>query len=212
MKNSKLILSSVAILIAIFVAATYFYKSSKSSEQTQIAKQNMQNLKRDYSYVLGNKDAKVELVEFFDPACGSCAYFHPYVKQIMEKNKGKIKLVFRYAPFHKNSNYAVKMLEGARQQGKFLEALEYMYKTQGSWVVNHVVNPQILYSLLANIDLDMDKMAEFMNKDDGDKIIIQDLKDTEKLNITKTPSYYVNGKPLETFSVKSLEDLINSEL
>ena len=40
---------------------------------------------RDYSFVIGNEDAKVQLVEFFDPACETCALFHPHVKEIMKK-------------------------------------------------------------------------------------------------------------------------------
>ena len=44
---------------------------------------------RDYSFVIGNEDAKVQLVEFFDPACETCALFHPHVKEIMKKMRGK---------------------------------------------------------------------------------------------------------------------------
>ena len=47
------------------------------------------------SFTIGNVNAKVQLVEFFDPACETCAQFHPYVKDIMKQNEGKIKLVLR---------------------------------------------------------------------------------------------------------------------
>jgi len=212
MKNKKLIFSSIVSLFILFIGATYFYNQNKKVENSSVSVQNMENLKRDYSFVLGNKDAKVEMVEFFDPACGSCAYFHPYVKELLKKHEGDIKLVFRYAPFHKNSNYAVKMLEGARAQGKFIEVLEFMYSTQRQWVQNHVVNPQILFALLAKTTIDMDKLAEFMNTNEADKRIIQDLKDVEVLKIDKTPTYYVNGRILETFNIKSLVELVDSEL
>ncbi len=212
MKNKKLIFSSIVALLILFIGAAYLYKENKAQQTNQITKENTQILKRGYSYVLGNKDAKVELVEFFDPACGSCAFFHPFVKKIMDKHKGDIKLVFRYAPFHKNSEYAVKMLEGAREQGKFIETLEFMYSTQSQWVQNHAVSAQTLYALLATTDLDMTRLANFLSESNVEKRVTQDLKDTETLKINKTPTYYVNGRILEKFSLKSLEDLINSEL
>jgi hypothetical protein len=37
---------------------------------------------------------------------------------------GQVRLVVRYAPLHHGSDTAVKILEAARQQGKYWEALE----------------------------------------------------------------------------------------
>ena len=44
------------------------------------------------------------------------------------------------------------------------------------------------------------------------KIVIQDIEDGRKLGATKTPSYYVNGKPLQQFGLQNLKDLIQSEM
>jgi protein-disulfide isomerase len=165
------------------------------------------------SFTIGNVNAKVQLVEFFDPACETCAQFHPYVKDIMKQNEGKIKLVLRYAPFHKNSDYAVMMLEGAREQGLFIEALDLMFDTQEYWVVGHEVNPRELWYILANIkNIDMEKMTQFMNSEKAKVIIKQDLEDAKTLGANKTPSYFVNGKPLQEFGLENLKKLIKSEL
>lgn len=213
MQNKKTVLISIVVLIGLFVGGGMFYKNQQTAEMEAIAKEQASVLQRDHSVVVGNKDAKVQLVEFFDPACGTCAQFHPIVKDIMKQNEGKIKLVLRYAPFHQNSNYAVKMLLGAKEQGLFMETLEFMFATQRYWIRNHVVQPQQLYRMLPNVKgLDMEKLGAYMNKPDGDKIIEQDLADAEKLKADKTPAYYVNGKPLVTFGVDPLKDLINSAL
>jgi len=214
MQNKKVVLVSIVALLALFFVAGYIYKNKQSEQYENISKSEALVFQRPYSIVVGNKDAKVQLVEFFDPACGTCAQFHPYVKEIMKENEGKIKLVLRYAPFHQNSNYAVKMLEGAREQGLFMDTLEFMFATQSYWIKHHVVQPKQLWALLANVKgLDMEKMAEFMNNNKtADERIAQDLKDAETLKADKTPSYFVNGKALQEFGLENLKKLINSEL
>lgn len=215
MQNKKVVIISVLALLVVFFGAAYSFKNSQSKQiEENSQNQNKEVFQRPYSVVIGNKDAKVQLVEFFDPACGTCAQFHPYVKEIMKDNKGKIKLVLRYAPFHENSNYAVKMLEGAREQGLFMDALEFMFATQSYWIKHHVVQPKQLWALLANVKgLDMEKLASFMNENKtADERIAQDLKDAQTLKADKTPSYFVNGKPLQEFGLENLKKLINSEL
>lgn len=213
MQNKKVVLISIIVLIGLFFAGGYFYKENKTEKLTKISKEQSAIFQRDYSIVIGPSDAKVQLVEFFDPACGTCAQFHFYVKDILKKNKDDIKLVLRYAPFHQNAVYAVKMLEGARAQNLFMPTLEFMFKTQAQWIDGHVVNPRKLWTLLPNVKgLDMEKLAKSMEDIMIDKIIEQDMKDVETLNIRKTPTYFVNGTKLEKFGLENLIKLIDSKL
>lgn len=212
MQNKKIVLVSIAVLIAAFFVGGFYYKNSQSEKMQKMSQEQALLFQRPYSVVVGNKDAKLQLVEFFDPACGTCASFHPKVKGLMKKYEGQIKLVLRYAPFHQNSNYAVKMLEGAKEQGKFMETLELMFSTQRYWIQNHVVNPQLLWRVLPKAGLDMEKLGKFMNSPEADERIKQDLADAEKLGADKTPSYYVNGKPLQVFGWDNLVNLVESEL
>ncbi len=213
MQNKKMVLFTVIGLIVLFVAGTFMYQANETKKYEELAAQKAKLFQRDYSIVIGNKDAKVQLVEFFDPACETCAQFHPYVKDIMKKNEGNIKLVLRYAPFHKGSDMAVKMLLAANEQGKFMDVLEFMFYTQRYWTQHHEVKPQILWRILPKVKgLDMEKMSKSMNNPEFDKIITQELADAKELGASKTPSYFVNGKPLQTFGLDNLVQLINSEL
>ena len=213
MQNKKVVLISIVVLIAIFIGGGYAYKNSQSEKLTKMSKEQAEIFQRPYSLVVGNVDAKVQLVEFFDPACGTCADFHFRVKKLMEEKKGDIKLVLRYAPFHQNSNYAVKMLEGAREQGLFHETLDLVFSTQRHWIDGHVVNPQKLWRILNKVEgLDMEKLGKFMNDPKADLIINQDLADAETLKADKTPAFFVNGKPLQNFGWENLINLIESEL
>jgi len=57
----------------------------------------------------------------------------------------------------------------------------------------------------------MDKLAQDMKKPALDKLIAQDMADAKVLGASKTPSYFVNGKPLQTFGYEPLKKLIYSE-
>lgn len=213
MQNKKVVVISLVILIGLFLVGGYVYKQNKTNSYEKISKENTELLQREYSLVIGSKDAKVQLVEFFDPACGACAYYYPYVKDIMKKHKDDIKLVVRYAPFHQNSNYAVKMLEGARAQNLFSETLELMFNTQAQWIDGHIVNPRNLWIVLEKSNLlDMKKLSLSMDDLMIDKIIEQDLSDARVLNVRKTPSFFVNGILVQDLSLDNLNKMIEEAL
>lgn len=213
MQNKKLVLLSTIAVIVLFLVVGYIYKNKESQKFIKMLEEQSSLFQRDYSFVIGNEDAKVQLVEFFDPACETCALFHPHVKEIMKKNEGKIKLVLRYAPYHKDSDYAVMILEGAREQGLFIDVLDFIFDTQNYWVKHHQVNIKDLWDILPNVKgLDMQKLKEFIESKKADAIIKQDLEDAKTLGANKTPSYFVNGKPLQEFGLENLKKLIDSEL
>lgn len=213
MKNKKsIIIGSAVVLIALFFIAGNLYQSQQNAAFVEKAKQANSEFLRPHSMTLGDKNAKVYLVEFFDPACGTCAQFYPLVKDIMKKNEGNIRLILRYAPYHQGSDFAVKMLEAARVQGKFWETLELMFASQRSWINNHQVLPSMLWKIVAKLDLDIEKLSKDMQNPNLDALIAQDLQDAKVLGATKTPSYYVNGIPLRTFGYEPLKELIYSQL
>jgi len=212
MKKQKLVIVSAIGLILFFMVAGYVYKDMQLAKNTENVKNNYSSLVREHSVKIGNKDAKVELVEFFDPACGTCAQFHPLVADIMEKNDGNIRHVMRYAPFHPGSKDVVRMLEAARMQGKYWETLEIVFDTQEIWITGHTAYAQRLWKYLPQAGLDIDRLIIDMKNPAIDKIIEQDLADARKLGANKTPSYFVNGKPLQRFGYEQLKDLIYSEL
>lgn len=213
MQNKKIVITSLLLLLVVFLGGGYIYKSNQSEQLASNVKANYSALVREHSVVIGNKDAKVELVEFFDPACETCAQMYPHVKDIMKKNKGNIKLVLRYAPYHKGSISAVILLEAAKEQNKFIEVLELLFKTQNIWTIHHTVDLNKLWAVVGSSKLlDMAKLAEDMKNPNIIEIVKQDLADAKTLNASKTPAYYVNGKPLQVFGLQNLIDLINSQL
>lgn len=195
-----------------FVVGSNYYKAQQTEKYGFMASNNAELFIRDHSPTLGSDDAKVYLVEFMDPACETCAAFAPFVKKIMNANPGKIKLVLRYAPFHEGADNFVKILEAARMQGKYWETLDLMFKTQNIWASHGNWQPERLWEVLPRAGVDVEQIRKDMQDPAIAKIIAQDMADVKALNVQKTPGYFVNGKPLQTFGSKELYQLIQTEL
>ena len=162
--------------------------------------------------MFGSDDAKVYLIEFMDPACETCAAFSPIIKQIMDANPGKIKHVIRYAPFHHGADNFVKILEAAKKQGKYWETLDVMYKSQRYWASHSNPQPQRIWQFIPQAGVNVEQIRRDMNDPAIAKLIDQDLADAKTLNVRKTPGFFVNGKPLQTFGSRQLLQLVQDEL
>ncbi len=200
------------VLIIAFVFGSSYYKGKQAEKIGFMAQKNAELFVRNHSQTFGSDDAKVYLVEFMDPACETCAAFSSFVMQMIATNPGKIKLVLRYAPFHDGSDYFVKILEAAKKQGKYWETLNVMYKSQPYWASHSNPQPQRIWQFLPQAGVDVERIRRDMNDPAIAKLIDQDLADAKTLNVRKTPGYFVNGKPLQTFGSKQLLQLVQSEI
>ena len=212
MKREHIVIVSTILLISVFVLGGFFYKKQQAEKVGFMAEENASTFVREHSLTLGSADAKVYLIEFFDPACETCRAFYPFIKKMMAAHPGKIKLVMRYAPFHEGADYVVKMLEAARKQGKYWEALEVMYKYQSLWASHHKPQPQYLWNVLPEAGLDLEQLKKDINDPEIAQLIKQDLADAKTLNVRKTPGFIVNGKPLQKFGYNQLIELVESEI
>ncbi len=206
--NKKSIFISVAgILLLAFALATVIYKNHQSAQGTSGGR-NQSVTERQGAPVKGPADARVTIVEFFDPACGTCADFYPLVKKLIDQYPGKVRVMMRYAPLHTGSDEVVKMLEAAHLQGKFFPALELLFNNQQRWIVNHVSQPMRARGILNGMSLDHEKLDTDMNSPGVSEAIQQDVQDGQALNVRATPEFFVNGRPLPSFGYKQLSQLV----
>jgi protein-disulfide isomerase len=211
MKKQVIFGASALALLLIFVIAALYYRGHQAEKIAYIAREQGSVFIRDHSPIAGDPEAKVTIVEFMDPACETCAAFSPFVKQMMNANPGKINLVLRYAPFHDGADYFVKILEAAGKQGKYWETLDIMYKSQQFWASHHNPQPEKIWQFLPRAGLDIEQIKKDMNDPEIDRIITQDLADAETMGVQKTPGFFVNGRPLQTFGYEQLTQLVRSE-
>lgn len=212
MKKLSFVVATIVLLFSIFAVATYLYNKQKSDDANAHAQKNDSILERSHSPTIGDKNAKVTIVEFFDPACETCKAFSTFLKQAMAAHPGKIRLVMRYLPLHQGSDEVVKILEAAHQQNKFWEILDDAYASQSSWAIHHVAQPQLFWKMLAYTNLDIEKAKQDVKSTAIAQRIQQDITDARQLNVTKTPGFFVNGKPLINFGSQPLKELIETEI
>lgn len=212
MKQKSIFTLAAVLLIAAFIVGAFFYKNQKTEQAAQLAAKNQIALVRADAPSFGNADAPVHIVEFFDPACGTCREFYPLVKNLMAAHPGKIRLTMRYAPFHPGSDQVVKVMEAARKQGQFQQTLEALFSSQTVWVQNHTAQVDLIWSPLGTLGLDMERIKSDMNSPEIARTIAQDLADAKTMNVTMTPEYFVNGKPLPSFGFEQLQTLVDEAL
>lgn len=214
MKQSHFTIIALLLIGFAFTLVAFLYNSEQGEKATQQASHNSEALIRDHSVRAGNPQAKVTIVEFMDPACETCGKFHPLVKELIEQNAGKVNLVVRYAPLHPGSEQMVAILEAAKMQGQFWQVLELMFETQSMWAINHQAQPEIFWNHMTQTQagIDFAKLQQDMNNPAVIKAIEQDIVDGQRLGATKTPTFFVNGKPLPSFGYEQLVNLVGAEV
>ncbi len=212
MKQKTLFIVSAVVLLLVFIVGTLLYTARKEDQAAQRADANRAALVRMHSPTLGKPDAPVVIVEFLDPACETCRAFYPLVKQMMAANPDRIRLVLRYAPFHNGSDKVVAVLEAARRQGRLWPALEALLAAQAQWAPHHTPQVALVWTHLEGLGLNLERVRADMNAPEIARLIAQDLEDARTLNVTKTPEFFVNGRPLPSFGYEQLRTLVDDAL
>lgn len=211
MQKKTLALTTLALLAVIAIGAWWYASNQNPSGQATVAV-DRSALIRPHSPSLGRADAPVVIVEFLDPACETCRTFYPMVKQLMAQHPDRIRLVIRYAPFHKGSDKVVAVLEAARRQGKFWPSLEALLASQQDWASNHTAKVDLAWKYLEPIGLNMEQLAIDLTAPDVKQAVAQDLADANTLGVSQTPEYFVNGRPLPSFGFEQLRQLVAEEV
>ncbi len=211
--NRKLLIgSTLAVVLLAFVAGAWFFKDRSAQKVQQAALNNNDALVRPHAPIFGSPTAKVTIVEFFDPSCETCRAFYPVVKRIVNASFGQVRLVVRYAPLHKGSDTAIQILEAARMQGKYWEALEITLADQPRWAAHNNPQPQLIWDVIAKLGLDIAKARADAASPAIAQALRQDIADMQALGVKQTPAFFVNGTPLRDFGEAQLKALVDQEI
>ena len=213
MNAKKFTVVGLLALVALFFywGMTTYQQSVQSAQEVQVMAEQSR-LVRMHSPVLGPQDAPVTIVEFFDPACETCRAFYPLVKNLMAQHPEKIKLVIRYAAFHQGSDVVVKLLEAAKSQGKYQAVLEALLAAQPAWADHGQPNLETAFAVAQQAGLDLSQARQAMENPAMQALLQQDMDDLTALQVTKTPTFFVNGRSLPSFGPDQLAALVAEEV
>lgn len=203
--NRKFLLGGTlgAVVLAFIIGAVLV--SSNSSQPSS-------GLVKEYTPILGPKDAPVTIVEFLDPECESCAAFYPAVKNLLSLYPNEVRLAVRYMLYHGNSLLAALATEAAGRQGKYWEMQSILFERADIW--SHRRNPQNLAfeAFAEEVGLDLRLFRQDMNDSHLRARIIRDFEEGKAIGVKGTPTFFVNGKQLVRLSYYDLRQMIEAEL
>ncbi len=209
MHQAKLLLiTGIVCIVAVVGIAMAFSKSAPAGTASTVA--DTTQLIKDDSPTIGPKDAKVTIVEFLDPECEACRATYPMVKQVVDQNEGKVRLVVRYFPLHANSVLAMRATEIAGEQGKYWEMQQKLFENQGTWGEQKEPQTELFTKYAQELGLNVDTFTEALKGSKYADKVQRDKTDGEKLGVNGTPSFFVNGKKVQNIS--GLSAIVTEEL
>lgn len=158
---------------------------------------------------VGPASAPVTVVMFSDFQCSACAAVHPILKHVLAGYGDKIRFVVRDFPLesiHPTAFNAAKAASAANAQGKFREYTELLYTRQDAQDVASLKKYAAELGLNAkqfDIDFNSEKTAAEVRKD---------MADGESYGVNSTPTIFVNGVSVRTFSAAGFKKAIDRAL
>lgn len=211
-----LVIGIALVALAALVFGARLYRGAQQEQEQAAAAEAVATdaalLVRPDSPSKGPRDAPVTIVEFLDPECEACRAMYPLVNRLMAEYDGQVRLVVRYVPLHANSMLAAAALEAAGEQGRYWEMLDALFVNQPVWGDHQNPRPDLIPEYARQLGLDM---AAFQASYGGIKHrakVERDRADAQQLGVRGTPSFFVNGRPLERLGYEPLKARVDEEL
>ena len=140
------------------------------------------------SFVGGNPDGDVTLVEFFDYHCGYCKQFAPVLASIMKQDP-KLRVVYKEFPvLGEDSFRGAQAALAARNQGYYLEFHDALMKVRGT------LTEEVLMKVAGSVGLDTGRLKRDMETPKVLNVIGNNHRLAEALAIDGTPTLIVGDE------------------
>jgi protein-disulfide isomerase len=157
----------------------------------------------------GPANSPVTVVMFSDFQCSACAAVHPILKHVLAGYPDKIRFVVRDFPLesiHENGFRAAKAASAANAQGKFFEYTELLYTRQDA------LDPASLRKYAIELGLNAKQFDIDFNSEKTAAEIRKDMADGNMYGVNSTPTIFVNGVAVRTFSAAGFRKAIDKAL
>ena len=169
--------------------------------------------KTDDEIFLGNKNAKIVVIEYSSMTCIHCANFHKEVYPKIKKNyidTNKIKFIYRDFPLDKQALFGSVLAKCAPKE-KYFDFVKLILSTQKKWITND----DTFIDKLKNIGKLAGLTESKINNCFKDEQIVDNIINTRtfaerKYNINSTPSFIINNKKYSAMSYENFEKIIEN--
>lgn len=170
--------------------------------------QAIPNLDRTTAQRLGPATARVTLVEFSDYQCPACKTVSPELKKLLAKYPSSLQLVLRHYPLpqHTLALELAKSAEAAGMQGKFWEMHDLIFERQATMSAKGIVE------MAADLKLDLDSFEKDRRSKQVEEKIALDKVDALRAGVNSTPTFFINGYPLQFRSIDDIDIAIEKQL
>ncbi len=167
---------------------------------------------------MGDDTAKNILIEYASLSCVHCANFHnqklPKIKKELI-DSGMVKFIYRDFPLDRPAMIA-SMIAQCYQKDQYFVILNSMFKNQKKWVSvsdDQEKLKQAFYNILKVHGIKLIDISACIEENEVNKkkweSILKTRLDGQKMGVTSTPTFFLNGKKLEgNVDIKVLKDLI----
>lgn len=218
MTNQSKAATALGALVALAVVAMLFIVQSRGDDEPETVAAGSPEqslLVREDSRLLGEEGSSgVTVVEFLDFECEACRAAYPAVEQLREEYAGEVTFVARYFPLpgHFNAERAARAVESAARQGQFEAMYQRMYETQASWGEAQVPHDDLFRSFAEEIGLDMEQYDADYSSEEVAARVQRDVEDGLALGVQGTPTFYVDGEPLQPRTYEDFTSAVDAAL
>ncbi|HUP59556.1 MAG TPA: thioredoxin domain-containing protein [Thermoanaerobaculia bacterium] len=145
----------------------------------------------------GNKNAKVEIIEFSDFQCPTCARAHDKIDPIIEKNLSKVNYGRIDLPLFEHHEWAVPAAMAARAiqrvaPAKYWAFVDYVFKNQEA--IGKRKFDTVLAEWLDDHDVDAKAVQNIYASKAERQALLDHLSKAFSMGIAATPTFIVNGQ------------------
>jgi protein-disulfide isomerase len=167
-------------------------------------------------FYLGNKNAKITLIEYSSLSCPHCADFHKKVFPELKKlyiDNNKILFIHRDFPLNPSALHGAVLARCDGSDRQYFRFLKALFNSQDKWAFSGDYMSKLkMTGKLAGIS--EERFNECMKDEKLEKQILQSRqKGSDILKISSTPSFLLNGEKIVGSSdLESFKKAIDAEL
>lgn len=170
-------------------------ESYRDKQEQQQARSAAENIKKHEAYLtraeapsIGNPEADVTVIEFFDYNCGYCRRAVPDIQKMLKEDKN-VRFVFKEMPILSQTSHEIaKWSLAAHEQGKYFEYHAALMSKRGA------NNAENFKKIAKGLGLDPDQLEKDAKSEKVAKDLEKSIQIAREIGVRGTPAFIIDGE------------------